>query len=271
MAMTSKRVSRRNGFTLIELLVVIAIIAILASLLLPSLARAKEQGKRTVCRSNLRQFGLGITLYANDNSDELLETIRSRIGYRYPVATFLLKSDGPNYFNAEAFIPYIPGVKLDTHEVGNVWWCPSAQVEILKPFPTQGVQAQGFFHPAYGYFARVSKWEAGVATRPDDLTDDKLDATKLLMADELFYWWGTSSWSYNHGTSGPSSHYPDFPGRQDKNDQPALAGMNQLYGDGHVTWSTTKGKNRNGLPSGNESFGKIMGYSTEGTLYIVEK
>jgi prepilin-type N-terminal cleavage/methylation domain-containing protein/prepilin-type processing-associated H-X9-DG protein len=100
--MRAQSTINRNGFTLIELLVVIAIIAILASLLLPSLARAKEAGKRIKCLNNMRQLGLSLMMYTDENDSHLPPRAhphrwpsRLQEGYR-DLKILLCPSDGPD-------------------------------------------------------------------------------------------------------------------------------------------------------------------------------
>jgi len=97
--------SSRAGFTLIELLVVIAIIAILAGMLLPTLSKAKESGKRIACINNLRQLGISLTMYVDEYDESFPVRPSNATSPRWPellrdgykdVRLLVCPSDGPN-------------------------------------------------------------------------------------------------------------------------------------------------------------------------------
>jgi len=108
---------RAEGFTLIELLVVIAIIAILAAILFPVFAKAREQARKTSCLSNLKQLGLGFMMYAQDYDETLPAIPFGDCSTCWPWAAWPGTADWTGVFKA-AILPYTKNQQI--------YQCPSA-------------------------------------------------------------------------------------------------------------------------------------------------
>lgn len=243
----------------------IAILAILMSLMVPALSGAKERARRAVCASNLRQFGICFSLY-RDDCGALLETDEFADAYRRPSFIFAFGSSADRFLSAEALLKYLPGgfsiLNEKTREVsiGGVWACPSAPKRSQKSYQDE-ITSWGGFTSTYSYFARVENWRAGQTTKPDMLTGNELLGDRLLMTDQLFHWWVDDGWVYSHGEKGPP------PGGSEAHSPLGLAGLNQLYGDGHVTWKTGNAMKKETLSALNQECGFVRAYATDATFF----
>jgi prepilin-type N-terminal cleavage/methylation domain-containing protein len=216
-----RRQDPNSGFTLIELLVVIAIIAILAALLLPALARAKEKAKRIQCLSNLKQIGIGMTVYATDNQDRVI-TARQ------------LSPGGP--FNQLALnVPeqqLAPTIGLTVSSNRNsIWTCPTRPN--LPWYDTGVTPAQ--WNIGYQYFGGITTWiNPAVPSGMPSLSPVKLSQSKsywALGADavvETEFGWGQPDPTH----LGVYDNLP--PHRNSSSAFPA--GGNEVFADGSAQW-----------------------------------
>jgi prepilin-type N-terminal cleavage/methylation domain-containing protein len=182
------------AFTLIELLVVIAVIAILAALLLPALALAKDKARTAVCLNNLREMGIAIHLYANDNDDALVAAefdVRNGAPRKEGWPTLLVRGDyiaaewAPTFYD----LPKTRGVFQCPVGLQEVYSFPPASrddPEGAKAWPYASEQGLGtkYIHCWYGMNGSTSKPHKWPFTRlPMDGTgsvqNNKLTAAAL--------------------------------------------------------------------------------------------
>lgn len=208
---------RTQGFTLIELLVVIAIIAILAAILFPVFARAREKARQTACLNNLKQLGTSILLYVQDYDET------------YPI-NYQDASSGPG---TAAQIPLTwPNRLMPYVGSSKVYACPSDSRPPNVDFPGCRPILQsycwnwrlGMDLPAWGYYATVTLAQVAAPSQCAMLWDDNSD-------------WLTAGYGGRFNTLDSPDWSGDF-------DREVLQGRHNegdtfMFADGHAKWYKT--------------------------------
>lgn len=209
----------RRGFTLIELLVVIAIVALLISLLLPAIKRARELGRRTQCGSNLHQLHVAMAAYAGDN-EGIYPPGGRQTAYTYfgdlvrPIGTdHWRKLMWPQYFTTPDLC-YCP-----SSQWGQEWEHPA---EVLWWHPSSGTDMGALI--GYFYMAQHQAVTADMLGNTFPQTMDDGSSDSALMADQgsFYVGWSDTPYHWNHVKGEP-------------------AGGNLLHADGHVMWTSFLG------------------------------
>ncbi len=193
--------NKRKGFTLVELLVVIAIIALLLSIVTPSLRKAREQAQRVICASNSRQAGIGLLTYAQNHDGKLIPNSDTNGNPGSVMAWHNVIAYSPNYMSGGVHQPMHLAVlyELDLVDNPEVFYCPSHPRNMDYPLPyyydfytgngayTWGSYIPTIEHPELSGSHRLVRVSYNYWTHEQEQLE-RIRSHQLLMVDNLQHW-----------------------------------------------------------------------------------
>jgi prepilin-type N-terminal cleavage/methylation domain-containing protein/prepilin-type processing-associated H-X9-DG protein len=196
---------KKSAFTLIELLVVIAIVAILAAILFPVFARAREQARKTSCLSNLKQIGLGWLQYSQDYDEKVMPVSTAGTGKTF----YWWASWGGGVLNENEGLlqPYMRSTQIQS--------CPSFENRLVA---AMGLTGYAYNSSYLSPFGQPPASLAAIATPTETVVF--ADSARINFSDK-------KTLEGNTFMSAPSSNYPTFHARHNEMG-------NVLWADGHA-------------------------------------